>query len=140
MGEITSTYSDTLQIITDFCKYVKSKNNISNGKPFKVYNHVVDELLTEKWQEDSQNYIDFINMVRKLESDVIQLESKKLNKDIDLLLKTMFGETITNEAIKEYAKILNENRNKGVLAVDSKGRLNSLGLGKTVKKNTFYGD
>ena len=52
----------------------------------------------------------------------------------------MFGETITNEAIKEYAKILNENRNKGVLAVDSKGRLNSLGLGKTVKKNTFYGD
>lgn len=140
MGEITSTYSDTLQIITDFCKYVKSKNNISNGKPFKVYNPVVDELLTEKWQEDSQNYIDFINMVRKLESDVIQLESKKLNKDIDLLLKTMFGETITNEAIKEYAKILNENRNKGVLAVDSKGRLNSLGLGKTVKKNTFYGD
>lgn len=140
MGEITSTYSDTLQIITDFCKYVKSKNNMSYGNPFEVHNPVVDELLTEKWEEDSQNYTDFINMVKELEMDVIQLRNKNINREIDLLLKKMFGETITNDAIKEYAKVISENRNKGALAVDSKGRLNAIGQGKTVKKNTFYGD
>jgi len=48
--------------------------------------------------------------------------------------------TVTNEAIMEYAKKMNENRSEGVLSVDSAGRLNTKGVGASVRKNTFYGE
>lgn len=51
----------------------------------------------------------------------------------------MFGETITDSAIKEYAAALNEARNAGSLSVSSSGTLNTNNLGAAVRKNTFFG-
>lgn len=52
----------------------------------------------------------------------------------------MFGETVTNDAIKEYAKLIDVQREKGNLSVDSMGRLNTFNEGNKIRKNTFYGE
>ena len=140
MGHITSTYSDTLQIIQDFCSYVNQCILESGQTPFVVKNPVVDETLSEKWEEDIQNYRDFVSMIDSLKQDVAKLRTLTINSDMNALMKKMFGETVTNEAIMEYAKKMNENRSEGVLSVDSAGRLNTKGVGASVRKNTFYGE
>lgn len=53
--------------------------------------------------------------------------------------KGMFGETITNLAIKEYTTELNKSRQEGSLLVSSTGTLNMNKTGVPVKKNTFFG-
>ena len=138
MGHITSFRGDTLQIISSFCTYVNKLIADSHGKPFQVKNPVVNELLTEKWEEGS-NYQDFVDMMKYLTKDVDELARHGINKDINQVVKKMFGETITDAAIKEYATVLNESRNAGSLSVSSTGTLNTKNLGVSVKKNTFYG-
>ena len=109
------------------------------GKPFDVFNPVVDELLTEKWHEDN-NYNDFVSMMKSLSNDVARLMRCTNNQEANRLVKEMFGETITNSAITNYAKKINASRKLGELSVDSSGTLNTLGNGVSIKKNTFYGD
>ena len=79
-------------------------------------------------------------MIDSLKQDVAKLRTLTINSDMNALMKKMFGETVTNEAIMEYAKKMNENRSEGVLSVDSAGRLNTKGVGASVRKNTFYGE
>lgn len=52
----------------------------------------------------------------------------------------MFGETVTNLVLTDFAKAINTARNSGNLTVSSTGRLSLDSTGKTVKPNTFYGD
>ena len=138
MGRITSFTGDTLQIIASFCTYVNKLIAASHGKAFPVRNPVVDELLTEKWEEGS-NYQDFVDMMKELTKDVDELAQYGVNKDINQVVKKMFGETITDSAIKEYAAVLNESRNAGSLSVSSAGTLNTKNSGVSVKNNTFFG-
>ena len=138
MGYITSLTGDTLQILTSFCTYVNELIDSSGGKPFEVKNPVVNELLTEKWEE-GENYKDFVNMMKILTKDVDELTQLEINKDINRVMKKMFGETITDSAIKEYAMVLNESRNAGRLLVSSEGTLNTNDSGISVRKNTFFG-
>ena len=140
MGHITSSYSDELQIIMDFCSYVSVLAAESGGEPFEVRNPVVNEVLSEKWIEDTQNYKDFISMTEALKKDIHRLSALNINSDINTLLKEMFGETVTNDAIKEYAKSIGVQRDKGNLSVDSAGRLNTSNEGNKIRKNTFYGE
>lgn len=140
MGHITSSYSDELQIIMDFCSYVSNLAAESGGKPFEVRNPVVNEVLSEKWTEDIQNYKDFISMIAALKKDIHRLNALSINSDINAVLKEMFGETVTNDAIKEYAKLIDVQREKGNLSVDSVGRLNTFNEGNKIRKNTFYGE
>lgn len=140
MGHITSSYSDELQIIMDFCSYVSKLAAESNGKPFEVRNPVVNEVLSEKWTEDIKNYKDFISMMETLKKDIHRLNALSLNSDINTLLKEMFGETVTNDAIKDYAKRIGVQREIGNLSVDSAGKLNTSNEGNKIRKNTFYGE
>ena len=139
MGHISSSYSDTLTIISDFCRYVNSQINMSQGKPFIVKNPVVDEILTEKWIEKIQNYQDFVDMMNALTDDVKELQALRLNVEITKKLKKMFGENITNEAVKKIAERLSAERKAGTLTVASSGLLNTKAIGVAVKTNTFYG-
>ena len=50
----------------------------------------------------------------------------------------MFGETVTNDAIKEYAKSIGVQRDKGNLSVDSAGRLNTSNEGNKIRKMFMY--
>ena len=92
------------------------------------------------WEKNAQFYRDFVSMIDSLKQDVAKLRTLTINSDMNALMKKMFGETVTNEAIMEYAKKMNENRSEGVLSVDSAGRLNTKGVGASVRKNTFYGE
>lgn len=139
MGKITSFTGDTLQILECFCKYVNGLITKSNGKPFEVKNPVIDEILTEKWDEN-RNYHDFVSMINALTDDVGKLRAFSTNSDINALTKKMFGEAITNLVLTDYAKKLNEERATGRLNIDPNGVLTTSATGIPVKKNTFYGD
>lgn len=91
----------------DFCKFVNRKIQASNGKPFEVKNPVIDEVLTEKWEEDEQNYTDFVNMMEALTEDLNKLNSDATNASVIKQLQAMFGENITNDAVKKNAEKLN---------------------------------
>ena len=138
MGNIASFTGDSLQIIQSFCQYVNSLILQNNGQPFDVNNPVVDEILTEKWHEGS-NYQDFVNMIQELTKDVSELRRYTINKDIRRQLKKMFGEDITNLAISDYSKIINEARSTGKLSVSTAGTIEVNKSGIPMKKNTFYG-
>lgn len=139
MGQVSSYSGDTLKIIQNFCDYVNKL--IANNPiiPFDVKNPVVDEILTEKWHEGN-NYQDFVAMMKSLTEDVINLRSYSYNSDANALIKKMFGESITNLVIKDYAKRLTESRNKGEISINSNGIISTNSLGIPIKKNTFYGD
>lgn len=139
MGQITSFSGDTLQIIETFCHYVNGLISQNNGKPFEVRNPVVNERLTEKWDEGN-NYRDFVSMMDALTADITQLRKYSINSDINALVKKMFGETVTNLVLTDYTKTLNEARSLGMLSVSQNGTLGSSGSGISVKKNTFYGN
>ena len=112
---------------------------MSQGKPCIVKNPVVEEILTEKWMEKMENYQDFVEMMNALTDDVKELQALRMNVDIIKKLKKMFGENITNEAVKKNAERLSAARKAGTLAVASSGLLNTKAVGAAVKTNTFFG-
>ena len=124
----------------DFCKFVNRKIQASNGKPFEVKNPVIDEVLTEKWKEDEQNYTDFVNMMEALTEDLNKLNSDATNASAIKQLQAMFGENITNDAVKKNAEKLNKARLAGTVTVGATGILNATKAVAAVKKNTFYGE
>ena len=138
MGQITSFAGDTLQIINTFCEHVNRLIIENAGAPFDVKNPVVDEILTEKWEEGN-NYKDFVDMMRALTFDIKTLQGHSINTDINELVKKMFGETITKAAIEDYANQISEARTAGRLSVSETGTLNTNASGVPLKKNTFYG-
>lgn len=139
MGQISSFYGDTLYIIESFCHYVNNLISHSVGQPFDVKNPVVDEILTEKWHKNN-NYDDFVAMMKSMTKDIETLRRLSTNSDANKVVKKMFGESITNSVIKDYAQNLTKSRINGTLSVDTNGVLNNSNSGKQVKKNTFYGD
>lgn len=140
MGYISSDYSNEISIMMDFCRFVNAKITVSNGKAFEVKNPVVDEVLTEKWKENEQNYIDFVNMMQSLTKDLETLNTASSNTAIIKQLQAMFGENITNDAVKNNAEKLNKARLSGTVTVGATGMLNAPNAITTVKKNTFYGE
>lgn len=139
MGNISSSYSNELDIMNDFCTYVNGRIATANGKPFEVKNPVVDEVLTEKWTEDYQNYTDFVNMMKAFTEDMGRLQRAKTSIEIIMQMKSMFGETVTNDVVKEQTQDIEKARNDGTLAVGTNGLLNTK-AGTPIKKNTFYGE
>ena len=140
MGYISSEYSNEMSIMMDFCKYVNGKVAAANGRPFEVKNPVVDEVLTEKWTEDIQNYKDFVSMMEALTEDLDKLSKDVTNTSVIKQLQMMFGEAITNDAVKKNAENLNKARLAGTVTVGATGMLNSTKAVASVKKNTFYGE
>ena len=140
MGYISSEYSNEISIMMDFCKYVNKKIAASNGKPFEVKNPVVGEVLTEKWVEDAQNYKDFVDMIEALTGDLDKLNGDSINVSVIEQLQAMFGESITNDAVKKNAEKLNKARLAGTVTVGATGMLNATKAVAAVKKNTFYGE
>ena len=140
MGYISSSYSNTIDIIGDFCTYVNGRIAGAFGEPFEVRNPVVDEVLTEKWKESKSNYTDFVAMMAELTSDVKRLQELSVNTDISTLIKKMFGESITTEVIKENSQGIANARATGKLAAGANGLLSTEGLGTAVRSNHFYGE
>ena len=143
---ISGSYSDEVTILNAFCSYVNDLIQTNRSQPFKVMNPVVNELLTEKWFEDLNNYRDFVTMIDSFTSDISELITLSSTIDIGMKLKHMFGESLTSEVIKEHAELISNARDYGNLGVNKYGTLTVInekadGTSITeVKPNTFYGE
>ena len=76
--------------------------------------------------------------MKALTKDVDELAQYGIIKDINQVVKKMFGETITDSAIKEYAAVLNDSRNAGSLSVSSAGTLNTKNSGCLCKEKIHF--
>lgn len=140
MGSIARFTGATMQIILSFCDYVNGLIEQHNNQPFEIHNPILqDEILTEKWFEGN-NFRDFVSMMKALTEDAQKLSRCGYNSDINQLLKSMFGETLTDTVIKELSVPVGEARKSGNLSIDPSGRIQTNQQGIPVKKNTFYGD
>ena len=140
LGNISSEYSSEISIINDFCTYVNAQISYSGREPFEVRNPVVDELLTEKWEENKRNYTDFVGMMQALTADMQNLTMISTYTETANQIKRMFGDEITVSVIKEQAEAIKQSREDGRLWVNSNGMLNWQAEGTRVRNNTFYGE
>ena len=79
-------------------------------------------------------------MMQSLTKDVKILRSYSYNTDINTITKKMFGETVTNAVLKDFAKEINNARQASTLSITSSGVLSTSSSGIPIKKNTFYGE
>lgn len=79
-------------------------------------------------------------MMKALTDDLDRLNKDVTNTSVIKQLQIMFGETITNDAVKKNAEKLNKARLAGTVTVGATGMLNATKAVASVKKNTFYGE
>ena len=101
-----------------------------------------DEDLSERWDDDMASYFKFVKWINEFNKiwDVINKSCGIPN--ITKILKEMFGEQVTDEALKEQEIIIKKAREEKLLGIttgtgilSSTSKINSI----PVKKNTFYG-
>ena len=77
----------------------------ANGdQPFEVRNPVVNEKLTEKWEEGN-NYRDFVDMMKALTADVTLLKQKTLNSEINPILKKMYSKNVKTRILTNGVRV-----------------------------------
>ena len=79
-------------------------------------------------------------MMETLTEDLNKLNSDTMNASVIKQLQAMFGENITNDAVKKNTEKLNKARLAGTVTVGATGILNATNSVATVKNNTFYGE
>ncbi len=135
-------------ILTTLCgEYYENRGGILNSmihitdtiisrKIKEIYNPVDSkELLTEKWEKDSELYNKFIDWITALNVDLKSLkEGKKLNEE---LLFSMFGNNIQS-VIDEMKERDHIHKNRDKLSISSTGTL-SVSNTNPVPHNTFFG-
>ncbi|WP_455538671.1 SMODS domain-containing nucleotidyltransferase [Terrisporobacter sp.] len=143
-GEV-SEYDGILKILNRIKQLISN----SNGKPIEIWNPInKNEKFSEKWEDDLQSYrefCEFINDFYNMWVSILKLHTLEEKSEV---LKRLFGENISKEAIKEQAEYINEFRKSNRIAIDTNSgmlRYNNMKNGegnnlKVVPKNTFYGE
>ena len=142
-GEL-SEYDGILNILYKIKKQIISYGN----KPIEIYNPTNEkEKLSEKWDDDIVSYKEFCNFIDEFILEWNNLKQLETFEEKAQALKILFGESITNEALKEQADYISKLRSNNFIAIDTNnGMIKSnrgLSLGeslKGVRKNTFYGE
>ncbi len=98
-----------------------------------------DECLTDCWTDES--YQEFVIFIRDFDAALDKLQ-EQVGHGLPALgaeLKRLFDEegTVTNRALNEFAKSLQNKRRAGELRVTSGGL--ALGVGRVIPRNTHYG-
>jgi len=100
------------------------------------------EDLSERWDTDVEAYLKFVKWVNEFNAVWEAINEAKGIHNVAKILKEMFGETVTDEALKEQAVVIEAARKEKKLGVaggagllSSTSKTNSI----PVKKNTFYG-
>jgi hypothetical protein len=106
----------------------------ATGKRLIVFNPAnPEEDLSERWN-DLRSYKAFIEGIKQLQCDWQALCSTSGIDNICTILKTLFGEQPTNEVFAERARLYENNRKSGNVAVIT-------GAGSiTVRPHTFFGN
>ncbi|MBL0385619.1 nucleotidyltransferase [Tumebacillus sp. ITR2] len=99
------------------------------------------EDLSERWDGNRKLYSLFVDFVRKFQNELMSVQHAVGIDAASKLLMSMFGENVTQTALRKQAEAMQNYRTTGKLAVNSKGTLTSAAVvGSTlVKGNTFFG-
>lgn len=133
--------------ISNILQCIQNEINKQNGNPLEILNPAnTAERLSEKWDSEPKAYKDFCNFIYNFKnkwSNLMKLESLKSKA---IVLQELFGETVSQQVLKEQAEYINKSRSSGKLGVStSTGILTFLNEDssnnlKAVTKNTFFGE
>ena len=142
-AKLTQSYERLYLRVTQFCgkkgpyetysKYISSSQLRSYASQLETSITNTNNGLSGIWSS--------LNVSKdKLTKDVKILRSYSYNTDINTITKKMFGETVTNAVLKDFAKEINNARQASTLSITSSGVLSTSSSGIPIKKNTFYGE
>lgn len=98
------------------------------------------EELSERWKNDPELYEEFVEWVKQFDQIWMEINQSIGLQKISKLLGQMFGEEITEYAIKEQAEFVEAARKKRILRATPAGLIvTKENAGKTILPNTFYG-
>lgn len=121
----------------------KTVNGIPSNRRLVVLNPTnTDEDLSERWDDDMASYFKFVKWINEFNKVWDAINKAHGIPNIARILKEMFGEQVTNEALKEQEILIKKAREQKLLGItagtgilSSTSKTNSI----PVKKNTFYG-
>lgn len=143
-GEATAYES-----ISNLLKCIQGAIVNCHGKTIEIYNPTNSkEKLSEKWDSEPELYMEFCKFINYFYDQWIGLSQLGSLQEKSAILKELFGETVSNNALIEQADYITKYRNDNKLAVNtSTGILSGLSTNSTVTnslkavaKNTFYGE
>lgn len=100
-----------------------------------------DEDFSEKWDGNTELYKKFVRWTSNFNQRWAEVNNSRM-PNIANMLKEMFGENVTNIAIKEQADFIEKKRRSGLLSVSHSTGTLTLGASQStlpIRKNTFYG-
>lgn len=115
----------------------------TNGRLIVLNPTNMAEDFSEKWDKDVAAYLEFVKWVREFYSLWGRINSIQGIPDITKILHKMFGENVTNDALREQTEFINKARQERLLgSMTRTGALAAIAKPNSipVKKNTFYGD
>ncbi len=102
-----------------------------------------DEDLSERWEDDPELYKKFVEWINDFSRLWLELNVTKGIQNVSKLLEKMFGETVTMEAFREQAEIIEKARKENVLSVSLPTGLITSNFGTKIipiERNTFHGE
>lgn len=102
-----------------------------------------DEDFSEKWDDNPALYGSFVQWVKEFNMRWMEVNATRGIHNIARILKVMFGETVTEIALKEQVEFMEKSRQGGTLrALSSTGTLVTAPTAQSipVRKNTFHGE
>jgi hypothetical protein len=118
-------------------------NSIPNNERLIVLNPTNSaEDLSERWDKDTIAYIQFVKWINEFNNMWVKLNNTFGLENITAILRQMFGETVTNTALKAHTDHVEKARKQHLLGVTANtGILSSISAKESipVKRNTFYG-
>lgn len=122
-------------------------NEIDNTKGSRVYVYNPSnprEDLSERWDSHLDRYKAFVEFIQDFNERWSLLVHKRGIPNIAEDLNSMFGESVTSEAIKGQVEFVEKVRRKGTLGIRKDTGVLTFGLGAAnvtpVRSNTFYGE
>ena len=101
-----------------------------------------DEDFSEKWEGNKELYATFVKWISNFQEIWKIFNANKGFKAIEVIQK-MFGEEITNIALKDQTEFMEKNRRNGLLGVSpytGSILVGSSGNVLPINKNTFHGN
>lgn len=142
-GEYYSSEDSIFFTIDNIVSQLQQKIELSPIKRLKVNNPVNPaEDFTDKWDNEPEYYSAFSNFIKTLNKQWQTLKKEPGIIEESNILKSIVGENLYNESLREQSVLVDQYRQKGKLfTTTSSGILTSdKKSSKPLKKNTFFGE
>lgn len=141
-GELYQNQESIFETIDSIISQIKNKVNVSRTQRIKVLNPVNEEEdFTDKWEKEPQYYSEFIRFSESLYENWQKLKQDNGIIEESNILKSVIGEKLFSDSIREQTMITEDYRQKGkVFSSSAAGTLGSQKQADNpIKKNTFFG-